>query len=108
MFRMGVSAAGFAKGYAAVFGMLTGIGTLFPLFFLHSAEIMSARGILTGIGLVITLTITGICGYVWKNTEREPGVLTGDITRLSPFSFKTGLSEILVKSSLYNVISSAP
>ena len=92
--RIGVSSAGIAVGYAAVFGMMIGTGTLVSLFLLHVPEIMSAGGIIIVSVLLIIIIMTAIAGYTGSKKDREKTeaeINKSGTVIISHVSVKTGL-----------------
>ena len=92
--RIGVAAAGNTVGYAAVFGMMLGTGTLVPLFLLHAPEIMSNRGIIILIVLAIIIIMTVVAGYTGVKKDRkkpETGMRKSGAVFFSHISVKTGI-----------------
>ncbi|MFC1574052.1 hypothetical protein ACFL30_02595 [Candidatus Latescibacterota bacterium] len=91
VFRYGVSAAGFTSGYAAIFGVSIGMGTVFPLVFLHSDTILSVRGIIVLSILFVVLTFSGIVGIAGMRKKCESGKTTDRTGGVSSLSVKTGV-----------------
>lgn len=91
VFRYGVSAAGFTSGYAAVFGASICSGTVFPLVFLHSENILSVRGIIVLSILFVVLTVSGIAGFAGMKKEGKSGNATDRTGESSSLSAKTGV-----------------
>ncbi|MFC1692305.1 L-rhamnose/proton symporter RhaT [Candidatus Latescibacterota bacterium] len=90
-FGLGITTVGFALGYPIMLGTVTGMGTFIPMVILYPAEILTARGLLVVIGLLINLTGIGLSGYAGIRKGREQGKIAGEITRNARFSVKTGI-----------------
>lgn len=90
-FGLGVTAVGFALGYAIILGVVLGIGTFIPMAMLHPEEILTAKGILVLIGLLVALMGIGTSSYAGLKKEREQGKTAGEITKYSRYSVKTGI-----------------
>ena len=90
-FGLGIAAVGFALGYAIMLGLLLGVGTFIPMVVLHPEEILTTKGILILIGLLVTLVGIGLSAFAGIRKEREQGGKTGEITRIAKISLKIGI-----------------
>lgn len=95
-FGLGISSVGLALGYATVLGTVLGLGAFVPMVVLHPSEILSAKGLLILLGLLVTFTGIGVSGVAGLRKEREQGRAAGEITRNARFSMKIGIFICLI------------
>lgn len=91
-FGIGLSTVGLALGYAIMLGTVLGMGTFIPMAVLHPEEIFTYKGIAVLAGLVLTLTGIAISGFAGIRKEKEQGKLSGEMSKNSRFSMKTGIA----------------
>jgi len=61
LFGLGLEAVGVALGFAMIMSMIAALGALVPLVVLHPADLMSLRGLLIVIGLVVAIVGVTLC-----------------------------------------------
>lgn len=90
-FGLGLAAVGFSLGFAIMQGLTTGLGTFIPMVVLHPEEILTSKGVLVLLALIISLFGVVIIGFAGIRKEREQGGVAGEITKTSNLSMKTGI-----------------
>lgn len=90
-FGLGMAAAGLALGYAIIMGLVLSLGAFIPMIVLHPAELITVKGGLVTIGLLITIAGIALFGQAGILKESEQAVKTGKITRVSSVSMKVAL-----------------
>jgi L-rhamnose-H+ transport protein len=61
LFGLGLQAVGVALGFAIIMSMIAALGALVPLAVLHPADLMSQKGLLIVIGLVLVIAGVVLC-----------------------------------------------
>ena len=84
--------------------MLLAMGTFVPMVVLHPSEILTTKGILVVIGLIISLTGIAFCGYAGIKKERDQGGAAGEITKISRISMKKGILICIISPILISTV----
>jgi len=90
-FGLGVAAVGLALGYAIIMALVLSLGAFIPMVILHPDEILTPKGIIIIVGVVVMVAGIGLFGKAGIRKEKEQGQKTGRITELSKASMKLGL-----------------
>jgi L-rhamnose-H+ transport protein len=95
-----MAAVGFALGYAIIMGIVLTFGAFIPMVVLHPDEILTTKGLLVIVSLVVMAAGIAVFGLAGTRKEKEQGERTGSITRTSTVSIKVGLAICIVAGLL--------
>ena len=107
LFGLGLAAVGMALSYALMYGALLAVGAIVPMILLHPAEILTAKGIVVILGVIISLIGIGISGVAGMKKEKDQKSDTQAGQAMSKISMKMGIIICILAGTLISVVNIA-
>jgi len=107
LFGLGLAAVGMALSYALMFGALLAVGAIVPMIVLHPAEILTEKGIVVILGVIISLIGIGIGGIAGMRKEKDQISDSQAEQGMSKISMKMGIIICIVAGTLISVVNIA-
>lgn len=73
MFGIGMEKLGMSLGYPIMVGLVASIGAVIPFLVFHSAEVLTIKGLLLGIGMILVILGVIICSRAGSLKQRNLG-----------------------------------
>lgn len=107
-FGLALAAVGFSIGFAVTIGLSTALGSLVPLIFLHSSEVLTPKGTTVIGGVAAILVGTGCCGLASSKKNRDAALETAAAKGSLPGSrFSAGLLLCILAGALSPLVNIA-
>ena len=104
LFGLGLAAVGIALSYALMFGALLAVGAIVPMIVLHPNEIITTKGIVVILGVVISLIGITFSGVAGMKKEREQTAGSDVAQSGSKISMKMGIIICVIAGSMISVV----
>src|SRR5438067_2931156 len=95
-FGLGVEALGIALNFAIALGTATAVGSAIPLFWFHSASVLTRQGLLIETGIAVIIVGIILCGIAGRSKERAQSKQLNEAAGRRASSFAKGLTLALV------------
>src|SRR2546423_4641172 len=95
-FGLGVDALGIALNFAIALGTATAVGSAIPLFWFHSASVLTRQGLLIETGIAVIIAGIILCGIAGRSKERAQSKQLNEAAGPRTSSFAKGLTLALV------------
>ena len=100
----GLAAVGIALSYALMFGALLAVGAIVPMILLHPDEILTTKGIIVILGVVVSLIGISLSGVAGMKKEREQAAGSEAAQSGSKISMKIGILICVIAGSMISVV----
>ena len=104
LFGLGLAAVGIALSYALMFGALLAVGAIVPMIVLHPNDILTTKGIIVILGVVISLIGIAFSGVAGMKKEKEQSAGSEAAEGGSKISMKMGILICVIAGSMISVV----
>ncbi|MFC1764353.1 L-rhamnose/proton symporter RhaT [Planctomycetota bacterium] len=107
LFGLGLAAVGIALSYALMFGALLAVGAIVPMIILHPNDILTTKGLVVILGVLISLVGIAFSGIAGMKKEKDQSAGSEAAEGGSKISMKMGILICVLAGAMISVVNIA-
>jgi len=107
LFGLGLAAVGIALSYALMYGALLAVGAIVPMIVLHPTDILTTKGLIVILGVLISLVGIAFSGVAGMKKEKDQSAGSEAAEGGSKISMKMGILICVIAGAMISVVNIA-